>query len=106
MFQAQPCGKWIVDVEEFMIKIRDLSHGTTGIGSALKASGMVATRNQKIDQDNYLPPFLHLQNLAPYISTELGGFSLVFTTSPCTWHKRADPNFPKVHVFSSLTTRG
>lgn len=73
MFQAQACGKWIVDVEEFMIKIRDLSHGATGIGSALKASGMVATRNQKIDQDSYLPPFLHLQNLAPYISTELGG---------------------------------
>lgn len=43
---------------------------------------MVATRNQKIDQDSYLPPSLHLQNLAPYISTELRFFFFALLPLP------------------------
>lgn len=76
---------------------------------AVKASGTVATRNWKIDQGSYLPPSLHLRNLlAPCISAQLALFFFLcsFTTSPCIWQKIADPSFPKICIFSSLTTRG
>lgn len=54
-----------------------LCHVTARIESAVKASGIVGTRNWKIDQRSYLPPSLLLQNLlAPYVSEQLGFFPL------------------------------
>lgn len=85
----------------FMIKIQGSFHATKGKGgSTVKASGMVATRTQKMDEGTYLPP-LHLQNLAPCMSAQLGFFFFLFffTTSPCTQLRELTQASPRCMCF-------